>query len=357
MTIRYRHAFFFLLGIIFLCFLYAERSILSPLIVAAIFAYIFNPIITFFSEKIRLPRAVGVVIVFACIMAIITALGILLTSRGLDESSQLRKYMNDLPKTAQHQIVALPRWIQPTAHEFLLSLQKSKLFSPSLLFSGDSLLSLFPEAISRIVSFLIFLFSSFYFLKEGRNIFDGLLRLMPSKHTIEVDIVFRKINAVLNGYLRGQIFLVFLVSVILYIGLLILGVRFALIIAIFSGFAEIIPVIGPIVATIVAVLVVVVTGSTNFALNPISAALIIIIYYFIVRHVEDYFIIPHVMGKITKLHPFIIFLAVITGGHLWGILGLILAVPTAAILRILLEFSFDTLHTIDSQNKKEINSA
>jgi len=137
---------------------------------------------------------------------------------------------------------------------------------------------------------------------------------------------------------------VLFVSVALFVALSIFGVRFALIMAIFSGFAEIVPLIGPIVAGAVAMLVVFVTGNNNFSLQPSTAALVVAAIYFVVRQFQDYFVTPHVMGKIAKLHPIVILFAVLAGEHTAGILGLILAVPIAAILKIFLEFFLEKVN-------------
>jgi len=124
----------------------------------------------------------------------------------------------------------------------------------------------------------------------------------------------------------------------------ILGIKFALVLAIFSGFAELVPLIGPIVAGGVAASTAFITQSSNFALSPEQLVLTVIIIYFIVRQFEDYFVIPHIMGKITRLHPLVILFAVLAGGHIGGVMGLILAVPVAGMLRILLEFCLDKIN-------------
>ena len=91
-----------------------------------------------------------------------------------------------------------------------------------------------------------------------------------------------------------------------------------------------------------------------YSLAPIQTSIIVVIIYFVLRQLQDYLIIPHVMGRITRLHPLIILFAVLAGGHSGGILGLLLAVPIAAVLKILLEFSVDTINDRESQiaNKK-----
>ncbi|HSW97197.1 MAG TPA: AI-2E family transporter [Candidatus Saccharimonadales bacterium] len=338
MTIRLRTAFFIILGLLFVCFLFIERGILRPFIIAGIFAYIFNPTVNFFSEKIKLPRIVSIVIIYALLIGLFVGLGILLTQRITAEADDIRSYANQLLYTANAQLYTLPDWLKPTVNDLLYTVRRGTFFTPT------SIVPFFPQAVSRVVSFIIFIFSAFYLLKDGEMGIKRTMSFVPKYYRSDVKMLLDKINAVLGGYLRGQVFLVFLMSVFTFIALSIIGVRFALVIGIFSGFAEIVPVIGPIIAATVAIIVVLVTGTANFGLTSINAAIIVAVTYFVLRHLEDYFVIPEVMGKITKLPPFIIFFAVIAGGHLWGVLGLILAVPIAAIIKILLEYSFEQIN-------------
>ncbi|HZJ18271.1 MAG TPA: AI-2E family transporter [Patescibacteria group bacterium] len=339
MTLRLRMTFFVVLAGLFIWFLYIDRAILTPFVLAAIFAYVFNPIVNFLYLKVKLPRTFSILIIYLLIMSLVVTLSIFSTRRILSESLEFNQFISKTVNITKTQINSLPDYIKPTAKEALISLEQSKIFS------SQSLFSLFPQAISKIVSFFIFLFAAFYFLKDGNFMLNKFLNLIPIKHKIEVEITLRRINKIFGAYLRGQIFLVFIVSLILFIALSILGVKFALIISIFSGFAEIVPIIGPIVAGTVATLVVLISGVSNFNLTPIHASIIVIIIYFVTRQLEDYSIIPYVMGKITELHPLIILFAVISGGHLFGILGFILAVPIAGVIKIILGFTLDKINS------------
>lgn len=340
MTIRIRTIFFTLLGIIILWFLYVESAILTPFILAAIFAYVFNPIVNFLSHKIKLNRIISVVIIYLLIISIIIALGFLISSRILNESTDLSSFVKEFTNNTQTEIGTLPDWIRPIATEALVSMEQSKIFSLQHIFT------LFPQAISRAVSFIIFIFASFYFLKEGRSMFDKLLTFVPKDYKVEIEILIRKINSVLGAYLRGQIFMIFFVSLVLFVALSILGVKFSLILAIFSGFAEIIPLIGPIVATFTAAIVVFLTGVTNFGLAPLQGVVAVIVIYTVVRQFQDYFVTPHVIGRITQLHPLIILFSVLAGEHIAGILGVLLAVPAAATIKILIEYCLDKINEI-----------
>lgn len=329
-------------------FLYLERTILTPFIFAAIFAYLFNPIVNFFDKKIRLPRGLSVVVIFLVLVSLFIAF-IFFLGRGLIlESSEFRLTAVNTIANARSEVNLLPAAFRPAVNEFVSSLYNSDFLKASSIFA------IFPKAVSGFIALLIFIVSSFYFLKDGKNLIERLILFSPRAYKVEVEILLRKINAVLGGYLRGQVFLVFLVSLILFIALTILGVKFALLIAIFSGLAEIVPIIGPIVATVAAVIAVFLGGgSSNFPITPVQTSIVVVIIYFVVRQIQDYFITPHVMGRVTKLHPFVVVFAVIAGGHIAGIMGLLLAVPVAAVLKILLEFGIDAINDKELEANKK----
>lgn len=330
--------FFIGLAVVAVWFFYVERAILSPFILAAVFAYLFNPLVTLASEKTKIPRTVSIFLIYGILIALFVFGTLKVSSQIFEESSELRTYATHMLQNAKTQMGGLPDWLQPTARQLLTELQRSRLIT---FFNTPSLFPFVSQAISRIVSFFIFLFSGYYFLKDGGKIFQQFVGRVPERYKEDVTKLLQEANNLLNRYLRGQVFLILLMGVITYIALAIIGIRFAVTIAVFSGFAEIIPVIGPIVAGGVAASVALVGGGqANFGLSPLNASLIIILVYFVLRQLEDYFVIPHVMGSITKLPPFVIFFSVVAGGHLAGILGLILAVPVVAVLRLLLEFFF-----------------
>ncbi|HYK08625.1 MAG TPA: AI-2E family transporter [Candidatus Eisenbacteria bacterium] len=336
-----RTIFFIVLGILTVWFVFVERAILTPFVLAGIFAYLLNPIISLVTKRFKIPRVVAILLIYGILTTLVVVGSIFLSSQIGTESSELRNFVTKSLQSTEVQIKNLPDWSRPTAYDLLFNLKRSRFLG---FLSGQSFFPLFNQVISRIVSFLIFLVSAFYFLKDGEKFFQKVIAFTSSKYKLDIEILFRKINAILSGYLRGQIFLVLLMSLATYIALFILGIRFAFLIAIFSGFAEIVPVVGPIIAAGVAISVVLLTGTIHFGLSPVQGAIALAIIYFILRHLEDYFVIPYVMGRITKLPSFIIFFAVIAGGHLAGILGLILAVPVAAVIRLLLEFSFNQIN-------------
>lgn len=338
MTIRLRTAFFIFLGITALWFLYTEREILSPFVLAAIFAYIFNPVVSFLSSKIRLPRTLSIILIWAIIIGFLTVGGMFIVRRAVAESAGLKEYIRDWTAMAKTQSIALPEFVRPTLNEALSSLQKT-VFTTSV-----SLFAIFPQAVSGIISFFIFLISSFYFLKEGRNVFDKFLNLIPMDYRLEVEILLRKINEVLGDYLRGQLLVILTSFLLFFTFYTIIGVKFALILALIAGFLEVVVLIGPLASGALAAVVVLLSGVSNFNLNALQAVAVVIAGNFVIRQIQDYVVTPNIMGRVVKLHPLVILFAVLAGGHMAGILGLVLAVPIAAVIRIVLLFLLDKIN-------------
>ena len=338
MSLRLRTTFFIVVTFAVFWFLFIERALLSPFVLAAIFAYIFNPIVDFFFHKIRLPRSISIITIYILILSLLVILGIVVTGKVVSEFSEFQKALTALLTAAKDQIENLPLFIRSPIEETLSSIDQSKIVSSSFVFH------FFPEAFSKIVGLFIFLFSGFYFLKEGKKMISNMLQFVPDRYEADIKILLGRINNVFGRYLRGQLFMVTLISFVLFVALSILGVKFALLLAIFSGIAEIVPFIGPITAGAVAAIVILTTGGISFGLTPIQGAMSVVIVYFLVRQIQDYLIAPHIMGKIVGLHPLIILFAVLSGGKIGGLLGIILAVPLVAAIRIVLEFSLDKIN-------------
>lgn len=341
MTLRLRSAFLIGVLIVTVWFLYISRQILTPFVLAAIFAYVFNPIVNLFFHKIRLPRTLSIIIIYVTIISLIGYAGTMIVSRLISESEELATASIAFLENTQEQIGLLPPFLQSVILEPIKSFQTT-------IVKPEAVWPFFSGALSGFISIVIFLFSAFYFLKEGEKTFDRLVVFLPKDYRVDIDILIRKINIVLGKYLRGQLFLVFLMATISFTGLSIMGVKFSLLLAVFIGLAEIVPVFGPLTAGTVASLFAVFDGTSRFGIAPPYEGLTVALGYLALNQIENILIVPHLMGKITKLHPLIMLFSALAGGHLLGILGLIVAVPAVATLKILLEFSLDKINARSS---------
>jgi predicted PurR-regulated permease PerM len=190
----------------------------------------------------------------------------------------------------------------------------------------------------------VYIVVTFYLLLQANQITDHLYSLIPAPQRDEIRELGRSIDRVLGAYIRSQLLLIVIMAVVTYIPLTILGVQYALVLAIATGFLEIIPFVGPWTAAGSAMLVALFQTSANtFGWPGWVLALVVGAIYTILRQAEDHLIIPNLVGRIVKLHPVIVIFSIMAGAAIGGALGLLMAVPAAATVKILLTYLYSKL--------------
>ena len=339
MQLTARRIILILLVIAFIWVLYVERSILPPFVLAAIFAYIFNPVVSLFQKRLKIPRTLSVIFIYVTLIFLIFTSFSYIGGQLLAEANQLSNNDKGVDLLGGD-LSYLPEWnvgngsfgLQSLARELVSTLGHT---AQSL---QDNIWPYFSLAANQLINLFIFLVSAFYLLKEGDKLVGYIKSLLPNKYHSEFEEILTKINRVLGDYLRGEIILVAIMSILTWIALTILGVRFALLIGILTGFLELIPYFGPLIAASIAAMTVFITGNNNFGFDPFTLALVIGLMFFTFRQLEDYFVIPQVLSRATKLHPLVVMFSVIAGGHTAGALGFIIAVPIVSTIRVLLPY-------------------
>ncbi len=313
-------------------FLYLGREVLPPFLFAAVFAYLLNPTVNFLSHRVRLPRTVAVLIVFLIIIVFLGGAGYFLGGKLVTESKEFASEGKLLLINAQSEAAGLPSWMAPSVHDLTESVKNS------INFSSEEIVRFFSNAISSLVSFFIFLFILFYFLKDGKRFFESLENLLPGNSKIEFAIVSRKVNQILGNYLRAQFSMIILMATITTILLSLWGVKYSFILGLVAGIAEIVPFVGPGFAFTTISLVVALTGGTGFlSLPTIQEGLVVGLSYLLINQLQNNFVTPQVTGRMVKLHPLLVLASVLVGGHLFGVVGILFAVPAVAAFKVVLE--------------------
>jgi predicted PurR-regulated permease PerM len=168
--------------------------------------------------------------------------------------------------------------------------------------------------------------------------------------------VLGETNVMLGRYIRGQLFLVLLMSTVTTIGLTILGVPYSVLLGVMTGLLETIPFVGPITAGAIACLVAL--GHPNpFGWSQLVYVGVVAIMYTVLRHAEDYLVIPAIIGRAVRLHPAIVIFSLLSGGAVFGLLGIFLAVPFAATMRLVLIYVGAKLRDEDPFPQLEVELA
>ncbi len=327
-------------------FVYGVRAIIWPFIWAGALAYLLAPLVTWLCKHTRLHRFWVTLILMTFFFGGI----VLLFTFGYPPlSRELEGLRRSLPSI----VANLESTIATYAQVDLFGLEEVIGTSGELLAAAvdsatsqviDAALEIAIHVVELLLKFLLCLFATFYLLLESKRFGIWARRMVPAPYRSEVTMLGRQIDRMVGRFIRGQLMLVVIMSVATYISLQLLGIPYALVLAPVAGFLELIPFIGPVLAATPAVILALVYPSP-FGWSPVVYAIVVALTYTVLRHIEDYLIIPNVVGRYVQLNPVVTLFAILAGGALFGISGMLLAIPTAAILRIVLSYLYVKLTT------------
>jgi len=301
------------------------RVVVVSVFIALIFGLALDPLVVKL-KKMRVPRPIGVFLVFLFFLAAILGL---LAYGFTPMVDQIGKF-----------IVNLPQFLRPILNSlgplsFAEELQQ-QLVSQATLLSAN-ILTIAGSVVSNILFLLVVLFLTFYFLLDWENLKTRLAGMLNPRAQVRLRRIIESMEKHLGGWLRGQILLMIAVGVLVYLGLFALGVEYALPLAVIAGLFEVIPTIGPVLSAVPAILV---GFGTSFGLGGW-----ILVLYVVVQQLENSLIVPNVLGRAVGFSPLMTLLIVFAGAQLFGIGGAILSIPVALLLNIVGHDLLDSNHS------------
>lgn len=346
-------------------------NLLSPLIMGLIFAYLLDPVVNFYDRKIfenlrhkkkvkakvdKTSRLGATALTFSTVILFFVIAGYAI-SWNLRVTDGFRNVGNTVLMVEEfvRGFSAIANEVQNRLTDFGFMTQGEELaetiirtITVAVQSLGSQIINFISKLGGYVVNIVIGIVITFYLLMDKKFLLNGWNRFLdamfPSRTTKSIGSVWREADWILSGYIRGQLLDVLIMSILISITLLIIGVDFAIVIGIISGFSNLIPMVGSIVATVMAVLVALVGD------NPMKAvyALIILI---ILQQIDGNIIVPKVVGENVNLNPLMVLLAIFIFGSLFGIIGMIVAVPITALFKhFYIQFIEDRL-----EKKKKIN--
>ncbi|MGF7059975.1 AI-2E family transporter [Brassicibacter mesophilus] len=320
-------------------------QILMLVFYSIILAYLLNPLVNIIERK-RVSRSLSVLLVYLILVAFILIVSFSIVPKLASEFQSLAKvlptqfnkiydFFNELYIKYSSQLENLPPEFNGIREVLLENLNR---FQSIIISSLKGLTNSVIKTFSKVVSLVIIPILTFYFLKDKEYFKKKIYLLIPKKYRNDTLRLSREIDSVLSKFIRGQLIVAAFVGVATTIGLLIIGVDFAIIIGMVAGIADIIPYFGPIIGILPALL---------FALleSPIKAVWVIIVFV-VIQQLEGNIVAPKIVGESVGLHPVIVMLALLIGGSYFGILGMLLAVPLAAIIKITSGFIVEKLSKV-----------
>jgi len=307
--------------------------LLAPVVLATALIYVLNPVVNRL-VSVHVPRIIAGFLAFLLLLGIVASFGFAVAPAVTTQASELANRFPEIYEDSAGQIEDLiaqigfenvDLWSYEQLQDFI--------HDPD---AQDQILSAVWDRLGQVTSglletILVFFLApvvAFYILIDLPRVREETISLIPERHKAEVLHVSRRLGGAIGGFLRGQVVVAVIVGVMTSIGFRIIGLDFWLIIGMIAGFLNIIPFVGPWVGGILGVLVGLVTADPTTALWAAVVAII-------VQQLDNHLISPNVLRATVSVHPAVIILAIVLGGGIGGIWGLLLAVPITAALKIL----------------------
>ncbi len=326
----------FVIGVLLaLAFLYLIRGVFIYLIVAMLLAYLMYAPLRWLRLH-RVPRGLAVAIVFLGLLVIIAGLLALILPVLYHETAQLAKEIPGALTSLENSLNNVMRQNFPEStmqfafkDAFIQMLDSVRQNLPATLQQSFVFVS---RTISGSVTFILGLvlipLMCYYFLVDAEKFKHSFKLLFPQTYNERIETTISLMNVMLGNYVRGQLTLSFIMAVLVTVGLTLFGVKYALLLGIIAGVAELIPMVGPILGFIPAALLAVAT-------SPVKLLWVVILYAGL-HLLENNVLVPRIMGRNMDLHPMTVIIAMMIGAQLLGVLGVLIALPATAAGKIAL---------------------
>ena len=364
---KYLVGVFIFLSVLFV--IYISRSVLSLIIIAALIAYIIQPVIAMFQTRFKLSRGVSVALTYILVVitlllipaiifpATVSAVNFVLEIdyiQIIDNTIKLLETLSiqvsNIPIIGPALVPAMDTLLNallgftdlenPEAIDYDISLAN---ISTRLAQTLGLLVNILGPIVSAIFSFVFMLLISVHLSISGNKFMGWFLGLVPSQFQTEIEDLVDRIELIWASFLRSQLVLMIVVGVLVWLGNWVLGTPQAFFLGVIAGLLEIIPNLGPLIATIPAVILAVFFGSSYLPVNNLIFALIIIVFYILVQTFENQVLVPKILGDAVDLPPAIVIIGVVIGGATAGILGVFLSTPIIASGREIYGYLYDKI--------------
>jgi len=308
---------------ILVAILWAAREALLLVYISALIAMGFSPIVGVLERVRGVPRWLAILVIYLAIVAILVLVGLMIIPPLVAQAATLWAKMPAYFNEFQTYLIK---------HKLMLhrvTLEEAVQSAPTG--TGGNAVGTVLVAISSLIGgvfgFITILILSFYLLIEAQSMFEALMRYAPAGRRADVATAARQAVIKVSAWLRAQLVLAGVMGVFATIGLYLLGVPYFYVIALIAAIGETIPIVGPVIGGITAVAV-------SITVSP-QLALMVGGYFLVLHQLEANVLVPKIMERGVGVSPVVVMIALLIGGALWGLVGAVLAIPTAAIISVI----------------------
>ncbi|WP_148881071.1 AI-2E family transporter [Streptococcus sp. Marseille-P7376] len=311
------------------------NTILIPFLVGGFLYYITNPLVTFLEKKLKIKRIFGILITLFLLFGLLTIGVIYLLPILINQLSSLinstqglyweiQSFVNQLSKNPLFKSLNIQSTIQQLNLSYVDILQN---ILNGVTNSLGSVVSAVVNTIMILIMTPIFLV---YFLVDGQKLLPMLERTVLKRDKLNISKLLTNLNATVARYISGISIDALLIGTLAFIGYSVIGLKYALVFAIFSALANLIPYVGPSIGLIPMLI--------TYAFTDPKKMLVALIYMLIVQQIDGNILYPRIVGGVMKVHPITIMVLLLLSSNIYGIMGMIVAIPTYSILKEIVKF-------------------
>ena len=329
------------------------NTILIPFVMGGFLYYITNPLVTLLEKKLKINRIFGILITLFLLFGLVTVGVIYLLPILINQLSSLinstqnlyweiQSFVNQLSKNPLFKSLNIQSTIQQLNLSYVDILQN---ILNSVTNSLGSVVSAVINTLMILIMTPIFLV---YFLMDGHKLLPMLERTVLKRDKLNISSLLTNLNATVARYISGISIDALLIGTLAYIGYSVIGLKYALVFAIFSALANLIPYVGPSIGLIPLLI-------TYFFTDP-HKMLVALIYMLIIQQIDGNILYPRIVGSVMKVHPITIMVLLLLSSNIYGIMGMIVAIPTYSILKEIVKFLanlYDNHKEAQQQKKNE----
>lgn len=324
-----------------LWFLIAARGLISPLLIAALLAYIFNPAVSFVNKNTKLPRNWVVLLVYLLSLGGLITLGIifvpLIPAQVTSLVDQIREIILELEANIVEPVYFLG--FQLPLNELLAQIPLDALISVNFV-RPDVVLNVVQATTTNLGWVLVVLVTTYYLLQDWGRLYNWFMEKAPPDYKEDVHRLYHEINEVWRRYFQGQLRLMFIIGVLTGLASAAVGLPGAVAFGVFAGVLDIILSVGPALVMVVAAFVAFYAGSMFLPLTNAWFTVLVLGLYGLIQMVENVWLRPRIMGDTLKIHPAVVFTAVIGSLALAGVLTALIIIPVIGTVSIILRYIY-----------------
>ncbi len=300
-------------------------TLFFPLLISGLLYYLLRPLVRF-AESRKVPRVAAIFMVFFIVLAVLSAFSAYAGSVIVEQSKQL---FQDLPAIVQSVTIKTNEIIESETFGFLpigeLQKQATSFLTRIVPTLSRSVFEIVSTLTGVVTILVIVPFILFYMLRDDNRLLPAILKFLPEKHRQNAGKILAEVDKTLSSYIVSQAILALSLGVMMYVGYLLLGVKYSLILAIFGMITSVIPFFGAIIGVLPALLV----GFTQNLYLPIKILVMVII----IQQLQDNLIAPYILGRRLDIHPLTLILLIMIAASFYGFVGVIVAIPAYAALK------------------------